>query len=87
MYKTVYLKGNPNFEYQNRNGVWYKRPINSNKSWYKVDSEGVIVLNTSYHGKNKLYFYSNTFIFSGIVVIAGLGYLAYKHWADKSIKN
>ena len=83
LYKTLYLKGNPNAEYQNRNGVWYKRAIGSKEAWYKLDPKGADILRNAYQGKNTLYFYSNTVLIGGVALVGVLGYLAYKKYGTR----
>lgn len=78
LYKTLFLKNNPNAEYQRRKGVWYKRPIGSKQMWYKVDSNGQQVLSNVFQGKNALFFYSNTAIVGGALLIGLAGYMFWR---------
>jgi hypothetical protein len=83
LYKTLYLKANPNAEYQRRGGVWYKRKIASREAWFKVDPKGADILSNAYMGKNPLYFYSNTVLIGGVALIGAIGYLAYKRYGTR----
>jgi hypothetical protein len=74
LYKTLYLKANPNAEYQRRNGVWWKRKIGTKEMWYKVDTKGQQVLNNVYQGKSPLFYYSNTALLGGVICVAFIGY-------------
>jgi hypothetical protein len=73
MYKTLYLKENPDFEYQKRGKNWFKRKKGSNADFYAVNENGQIVLNKLY-AKNLFFFYSTNF---KVGVILSLGILAY----------
>jgi hypothetical protein len=86
IYKTLYLKGNPNAEYQKRNSVWYKRAIGSKEAWYKVDQKGSNMLNNAYKSKSFIYFYSNVALFGGVVITSVLGYLAYRKLSKRTIQ-
>jgi hypothetical protein len=87
IYKTLYLKNNPNAEYQRRNGVWYKRKIGSKEMWYKVEQNGQQTLNNVYQGKSPLFFYSNLSLFAGALVLGYIGYWAYKKYKSKQTVN
>jgi hypothetical protein len=71
MWKILYIKGNPNFEYQRRNGIWYKRPIGTKTAWTKPDANGTKVLTSAFADKNALYYYS-TNVFIGSAVVLGI---------------
>jgi len=77
MYKTLYIKYNPSFEYQRQNGVWFKRPLATNEMWRKVDAKGQDILKKSFKDKNSIFFYSNYFLVGSAVAVSVLGYLAY----------
>lgn len=78
LYKTLYLANNPNAEYQRRGAVWFKRPIGSKQMWIKVDANGQQVLNNVYQGKNALFFYSNTALIGGALLIGLAGYMYWR---------
>ena len=73
MYKTLYLKDNPDFEYQKRGKNWFKRKKGSKTDFYAVNENGQTVLNKMY-AKNLFFFYSTNF---KIGVILGISVLAY----------
>lgn len=84
LYKTLYLSANPDFEYQRRNGVWYKRKKGSKNDWGKPNADGVKVLENAYKDKPSMFFYSKTALIGGVAVVGILGYLAYKRFVTKS---
>jgi len=77
MYKTLYVKYNPNYEYQRQNGVWFKRLIGTKEMWIKVDAKGQDILNKGFKDKNIIFFYSDYFLVGSALVISVLSYLAY----------
>lgn len=83
MYKTLYIKYNPTFEYQRKGGVWFKRPIASKEMWNKVDYKGQSILNKAFKDKPSIFFYSDYFLFGSAVVIGAIGYLAYLKYYKK----
>ena len=78
MYKTLYLKANPNFEYQRRGGNWVKRPKGTKGSWYPLDANGNRVLSETYSDKPALFFYSNNFFIGGAIVLGIVGFIVLK---------
>jgi hypothetical protein len=83
MYKTLYIKYNPSFEYQRQNGVWFKRPIATKEMWQKLDARGSDVLKKAFKGKNEAFFYSNYFIVGSVAVISLLAYFGYTKFLKK----
>ena len=77
MYKTLYLQGNPNFEYQKRKGVWFRRPIGTKDVWSKPDANGVKVLNEVFANKPAIFFYSKNVFIGGVVLLGIVGYYIY----------
>ena len=67
LYKTLFLAQNPDYEYQNRNGSWYRRRKGSKDKWSSPNADGITVLNNAYRGKPKLFFYSKTALIGGVV--------------------
>jgi hypothetical protein len=84
LYKTLYLQANPDFEYQKRNGVWYKRKKGSKDTWVNPNADGVKVLNNVYKDKPKLFFYSKTGLIGGVAVVGIVGYLVYRRFVKKA---
>ena len=78
MYKTLYLQANPNFEYQRRGGVWFRRPIGTKTAWTKPDANGNKVLTEVYGNKPALFFYSTNVFIGGAIVLGVVGYLVFK---------
>jgi hypothetical protein len=83
LYKTLFLPQNLDYEYQSRNGVWYRRRKGSKDKWSKPNADGVTILNNAYKGKPKLFFYSKTALIGGVVLAGILGYVAYKKFVAK----
>lgn len=83
-YKTLYLDKNPDFEYQNRNGVWFRRKKDSKDKWSKPNPDGILILNNAFQGKPKLYFYSPTALIGGVVAVGVLGYVIYRKFVAKA---
>jgi len=77
MYKTLYLEGNPDFEYQKRNGVWFRRKIGTKDAWTRPNANGDKVLSDVYANKSPLFFYSKTVFIGGAVLLGIVGYLVY----------
>lgn len=84
MYKTLYLEANPNFEYQKRGGVWFRRPIGTKTAWTKPDANGNRVLSSVYANKPAIFFYSTNLVIGGGVVVLGIvAYLIYRRKKNK----
>lgn len=78
IFETLKFSGNPDFEYQNRFGKFYKRKI-GDLTWNLVDDKGQAVLAKSFAKKPLLYQYTTTAKLSiALATIAG-GYFLYKY--------
>ena len=80
IYKIFNFPDNPGYEYQFKNGNWYKRKNNSKEKFYVVDKNGQKTLNEYFKKKGFLFNYSTT-----LKVVAGLsllfiGYKVYKQF-------
>ena len=83
MYKILYNKYNPSFEYQRQNGVWFKRAISSQEMWQKLDAKGQNIMQKAFKDKNAIFFYSNSFLVVSAVAVSILGYFAYNKFVKK----
>jgi hypothetical protein len=84
LYKTLFLAQNPDYEYQNRNGSWYRRRKGSKDKWLSPNADGITVLNNAYKGKPKLFFYSKTALIGGVVAVGILSYVVYRKFVVKA---
>ena len=67
MYKTLYLKENPDFEYQKRGKNWFKRKKGSKTDFYAVNENCQIVLNKN---SNKLDIVSDSYYNQGFTTFS-----------------
>lgn len=77
IYKVFAYPDNPTYDYQYKNGSWFKRKKNSNDDYAVVNKDGQVILNKYFTKKGFLFGYSGTIIAIGAVLLIGGGYYAY----------
>lgn len=78
IYKIFAFPENPGFDYQFRNGNWYKRKKGSKESFYVLDKEGQKKLNEYYNKKGILFNYSTSVKVLSALTLLVVGYTIYK---------
>ena len=78
IYKTFAFPENPGFDYQFKNGNWYKRKKGSKGDFYVLDKEGQKKLNEYYNKKGILFNYSTSVKVLSALTLLVVGYTIYK---------
>ena len=82
IYKIFQFPDNPTYDYQYKNGNWYKRKKGSKDDFYVVDKDGQKKLNEYFNKKGFLFSYS-----TGVKVISGLSLLIIAYSIYKQVKR
>ena len=77
LYKKLNYSKNPDFEYQRRNGIWFRRKKGTLTAFVKGDENVQKVLNNAYKDKSPLFFYSETAVIGGLILLGSISYYGY----------